>query len=817
MHCTVSEWPSNNQVDALWKRVQRLDSQAEMHPIEIRRQYDDLLKEVRQCNDRELLIRTLHLFGKATYFALDYEATLRYNSEVLDIALLDNKIEWAFRAQNALGLTRMNQQLHREALEELLAASRLAKQLNDTLGYAKVLTNMALCHFRLQDLDKAYSIQMEALEILRGKEFKGEAAKSNDFMSILCLGQLNFMTIQNERIQPQSVLEIAPSTLSLAEEINALEWEVFTRCEYSYALRTEGQITKAYNILKNMQDYSEDAKKPEHRAAIQMEMAYIMRDLGDLSKMHEYLEKLLSYSQDMGLIEIESRVHAIYAQYFEQKGNYKLALKHNRLQSELEQRTAKNIFDAHARSLVNYAQLRSLQRDLALERRKNQQLAQQNDEFIDLKEKLTHKVKFDKLTGLKDRKHFMQSVQTTLADLPPQEYAAFLLIKVDCPNIISKSQEYTLRDQILQEVAKRLSDFIRQPNLIGRMGSSEFGVFIKRVESRASAESIARELLEVIEAPYIFVDRQINIRVTIGCTIAPDDGNRADLLETHADMILSENRQCTTQVRMYHPQIKIAYERHLFMQEQLQGALQRGEFELYYQGRFEVKQSISTLVGLEALLRWKHPQLGEVLPDTFLPLAEQGGLLESIGQWVVQQVCEQAKSWSLESKNLYISVNFAEMQLQPQFVVQLEELLQKYQLDASALVIELGTSFTNEILNQQDLLKSLGSLQALGCQVVLDDFGSKYIHLMSLHKWPLNYISLDKDFIKSISLQQTQASQELLKGLMNMADCLNIRIIAKGIEQETQIQYLQMLGLSLFQGFYLHAPVPVKDINKILE
>lgn len=802
----MSEKPSDNQIDALWQQVRALNSQAEEHPLETRIKYEQLLKEVRRCNDRRLLAETLHLLGKATYFSKDYEATLRYNSEALDIALLDEHLEAAFWYQNALGITRLSQGLFVEALDELIAASRLAKQANEVKSYVLVLSNIALCQIQLGEIEKAYRSQKEALEI----------SKKLDIHKTLCFGQVQMMEIQNARMRSQEVIDLAPSTLQMIDEYKNLALEISACCHYSFALRQENRPEEALNVLNNVRDYKDEIRENELSISLKIEMACTMKDLGYLEKMHQYLEDALYKSREMGRLDIESQVQGVYAQYFEEQGNYKLALKHSRLQNKLENHLAKNIFNAHARSLVNYAYLRAIQRKLEMERRQNHRLKEQNFTLLQKQKKFTFTADTKTLTGLMNYEQLTQNIQDSLSALESHERAAFLLVEIDRPSIVSELQSYELGDQLIREVADRLAEFTKAPNIIGCVGSNEFGMLLQRVESRASAEAIAHELLERLEEPYLLEDRQISICISVGCAIAPEDGDQIELLEAHADMVALQIRQQKAQVSTGYPSIiKAVHAHRLLIEEQLPGALQRGEFELYYQGRFDSKQL--QLVGFEALLRWQNPQLGQILPSTFLPLAEQNGLIEPIGLWIIQEAAQQAKYWQLAAKNLKMAINFSDVQLQPKIIKKLHHILRQIPVHASSLIIELNDPLANRDLNQEDIITNLNALHKLGYQILLDNFGNRHGHLMDLYKLPIDQISLDKSFIQDVWPRYTQASTELLRGLIDMAHRLDIKVLAEGVEQKEQLKYLQDLGVDLFQGFHFHKPENHKKAALLLE
>lgn len=788
----MSKKPLNDQIAALWQQVRVLDSQAEKHPLETRVKYEQLLQEVRRCNNRRLLTETLHLLGKTTYFSKDYESTLRYNSEALDIALQDGHLETAFWYQNAIGITCLSQGLFKEALNELTAASRLAKQINEVKSYVLVLNNIALCQIQLGEIEQAYLSQKEVLEI----------SKKLDIHKTLCFGQVQMMEIQNARMKSQEVIDLAPSTLQMIDKYQNLALEVNACRHYSFALRQANRLEEALAVLYNVRDYKDKIYGAELAISLQFEIACAMKDLGNLKKMHLYLEDALHKSKETGFLDIEIQAQGIYAQYFKEQGNYELSIKHSRLKNELESRLSKKNFNTHTRSLVIYNQLRK--RNSEEESYFNHKFKGQNFESIQNQKNLNLTASHDTSTILIDHQQLSKSIQDSLSNLASHECAAFLLIEIDRSAIINELQSYTLGNQLINEVVDRLDEFTKSPNIVGHIGRDEFGILLQRVESRASAEAIAHELLKRLEEPYILAGRQISVYASVGCAIAPEDGDQIELLEAHADMTILQAKRQKIQFSVYHSSFKTAYEHRLLIEQQLEGALQRGEFELHYQGRFESKQL--KLIGFEALLRWQHPQLGQVLPNIFLPLAEQNGLIEPIGQWVVQEASQQAKNWRLAEKNLKMSINFSAIQLQPKVIGKLHHLLQQIPIPASTLIIELDEPLISKNFNQKDVITDLNALHKLGCQILLDSFGSKHSHFIDLYKLPIHQISLDQSFMQDLWPSYTQAPVELLKDLVDIADHLDVQIIAKGIEYKEQLNYLQSLGINLFQGFHLHHP-----------
>jgi predicted signal transduction protein with EAL and GGDEF domain len=359
-------------------------------------------------------------------------------------------------------------------------------------------------------------------------------------------------------------------------------------------------------------------------------------------------------------------------------------------------------------------------------------------------------------------------------------------------------------DQLLQSVARRLRRSIRRSDTVGRLGGDEFLVILCEVNTPEDAGRSAAKLLAVLTVLYHIALHDLQVPVSIGVSIYPDDGEDTDALINNADTAMYHAKQKGRNNYQFFKQEMIirAVERQ-FIEGSLGLALERGEFSLWYQPKIAL--GTRAIVGVEALLRWRHPERGFIPPAEFVPIAEDTGLILPIGQWVLREACRQSREW-LESglADLPVAVNISALEFRSQsFVESVRETLRTSGLPPRYLELEL----TESVLMQhaEPTVSMLKSLKALGVHIAVDDFGTGYSSLSYLRQFPVDSLKVDQSFVHAISSKSQDAV--IVKAVISMGSSLGKRVIAEGVETREQLNFLTGAGCEEAQGYYFSRPL----------
>jgi diguanylate cyclase (GGDEF)-like protein len=382
---------------------------------------------------------------------------------------------------------------------------------------------------------------------------------------------------------------------------------------------------------------------------------------------------------------------------------------------------------------------------------------------------------------------------------------AVLLLDLDRLAIINGTRGYEAGNQVLIEVAQRLREHCGKRRLVARLGSARFAVGIAGHKTLAGIEREVEGILEVIRAPFTVAGTVLNMTCSAGVAMYPDHANSAEDLLASAGLALHEARDLGPgNLRVFHPSLQQSLSERIGLENELKDALENGEFFLHYQP--QVCAVTERVLGMEALVRWQHPELGLVMPDKFIPLAESTGAIAAIGAWVLETACQQLQDWrALGFSDVRMAVNLSAQQL---LLSDLDESVQATLRRAGLMGNDLELEITESVLMQdpQRSIEKLMSLRRLGVRLSIDDFGTGYSSLGYLKMLPVHSFKLDRSFVRDIG--KSEKDLEICATAVGLARNLGLELVAEGVEDAVQAAQLRQLGCNLLQGYYFARPLP---------
>lgn len=433
-----------------------------------------------------------------------------------------------------------------------------------------------------------------------------------------------------------------------------------------------------------------------------------------------------------------------------------------------------------------------------------------------LDELINHISNYDNLTGLPNRDLLGDRLyQNVSKSQHHQQLVAILLLGIDDFTNISHALEHDTLNLLLRAIAQRLTNCITPTDTLAKLSQDEFALARTELLSFESVIKLSQILLSILSKPFSINGQQIHITVSIGITIN-DVGDRKNVeqLLQQAQMALSQaKQQGRSQYQFYSPKINAQLQERLSLENELHGAVERGEMVVYYQPLIDLRTK--QITALEALVRWQHPTRGLVSPAKFIPIAENNGLIVPIGEWVLRTACAQNRAWHLAGiKPIRMSVNLSARQFEEQNLVEVvTQVLEETGLPAAYLELEVTESFLMSDI--QHSLKILKQLRELGVWVALDDFGTGYSSLNYLKRFPINMLKIDRSFVQDVTSNPDSAA--ITDAIIALAKSLQLKITAEGVETIEQLEYLQRLGCEEAQGFYFGIPAPVEKTTAILK
>jgi diguanylate cyclase (GGDEF)-like protein/PAS domain S-box-containing protein len=430
-----------------------------------------------------------------------------------------------------------------------------------------------------------------------------------------------------------------------------------------------------------------------------------------------------------------------------------------------------------------------------------------------LEQRLKHDAFRDALTGLGNRVSLLDRVRIALARRSEEAHVAVLFLDLDDFKTVNDSLGHAAGDELLIGIAKNLRACLRPQDMAARLGGDEFAIVLEGITATEQAGEVATRIIEAFREPFTIGSTHIRVQTSVGVAVSGKGPQGAEELVRDADvaMYVAKDRG-KGRFEYFDADMRAGAMARLEMRDALQGAIDRSDFVLHYQPVVDL--NAGGVVGAEALLRWRDRQRGLVPPGRFVDLAEETGLMDTIGRWVLGQACWQAKRWqSTTGRDLRINVNLSPRQLdQPGLAAEIANILAETHLDPASLVVEI----TEQIFMQDSdhVLVNLQELKEVGVRLAIDDFGTGYSSLSYLQRFPVDYLKIDKSFVDDVGTDGTKPA--LARAVIEIAHSLELLVVAEGIERADQLRQLQEMGCDLGQGFLFAKPLDNHSMAKFL-
>jgi diguanylate cyclase (GGDEF)-like protein len=427
---------------------------------------------------------------------------------------------------------------------------------------------------------------------------------------------------------------------------------------------------------------------------------------------------------------------------------------------------------------------------------------------------LRHLATHDALTGLPNRVLLDDRLAQAMA-LADRDKRSFALMVCDLDRfkLINDSLGHRAGDELLQEVARRLSAVARTADTVARFGGDEFVLVGSSLADAEDAMQLATRAIEALRAPVRIGGIDVHVSPSIGIALYPEDGASIEALLAHADAAMyAAKHQGRGSVQRYLPGMHAGIEDRVQMESELHQAIELKQFELHYQPKVDTRTGV--VRSAEALIRWVHPSRGLVSPAEFIPLAEECGLIGAIGEWVIREACRQARAWQEEGvPSLRISVNLSASQFREAGLVDsIRRALDEVGLPARYLEVELTESAV--MSDPEQSVAILEQLSAMGVLVSVDDFGTGYSSMSYLRRFPIDKLKIDRVFINEIASRPEDAS--IVRAIVSLAHSLNLKVVAEGVETPAQLDFLKTAGCDEYQGYHYSRPLPADQFQRLI-
>ncbi len=419
----------------------------------------------------------------------------------------------------------------------------------------------------------------------------------------------------------------------------------------------------------------------------------------------------------------------------------------------------------------------------------------------------------DALTGLPNRRLFIELAQMEMAQAGRNhKKIAFVFLDLDRFKEVNDTLGHETGDQLLKEVSIRIRKSLRKSDTVARIGGDEFNIIVADLTRAEDGAEIARKIVESFRGPFLIAGHQLHVTATIGLSVYPDDDENMDTLFRYADIAMYHAKEMgKNNFQFYNPSINMHSAERIRMESWLRQAIARGELLLHYQPMVDIQTG--KMVCAEALVRWRHPEMGLLEPKSFIPLAEETGFITAIDEWVLGSGCAQAKKWIQAGlPPVCVTVNLSARLFQKNgFAEDISKILEETGLPAGNLGLEITESLAMEDI--QHTASQLGKLAELGIHISIDDFGTGYSSLNYLKRLPIGRLKIDSSFIKDIATDPDDRA--IINAVIAMAHNMKIQVIAEGVETAGQLDFLRHAGCDQMQGFLYSRPLPADKFKEL--
>jgi diguanylate cyclase (GGDEF)-like protein/PAS domain S-box-containing protein len=421
---------------------------------------------------------------------------------------------------------------------------------------------------------------------------------------------------------------------------------------------------------------------------------------------------------------------------------------------------------------------------------------------------------YDPLTNLPNRILFKDRLEQLILNADHEnQKIAIAVLDLDRFKTINETLGHVIGDKLLIGVAERLINILYSGETISRFGGDEFTILFPYITKSEEINKFAQKIIDALKEPFFLGSQELHLTTSIGITIYPNDGQEAEVLLKNAETAMYRAKeQGRNNYQLYNSLMNATAFKQLLMENNLRRALEKKEFVVYYQPQYDLKTH--KLTGAEALIRWKHPDLGIIFPTEFISLAEETGIIIEIGEWVIENVFTQVKTWELSRiKNFCVYINLSGRQfLQQNLFNRIDDILRKTQVNPNLLGLEITESVA---MKNPDLTSQiLSNFKKKGFRLSLDDFGTGYSSLSYLKSFPLHVIKIDQSFVRDITSDANDAA--IVSAVVALAHSLNLNVVAEGVETQEQLEFLTTKGCDQAQGYLLGHPLPIAEFEKLL-
>ena len=442
-----------------------------------------------------------------------------------------------------------------------------------------------------------------------------------------------------------------------------------------------------------------------------------------------------------------------------------------------------------------------------------QRVRRTNDELSSALATIQKMATNDTLTGLPNRAFFNEALAHAIAQSERHgRPLALFFLDLDRFKNINDTLGHGVGDRVLQEAAQRLRNAVRSSDLIARLGGDEFVLLVEEYRDTAHLAEIAIKVLKAFETSFIVDGQELALSASVGVCAYPQDAADAQALLACADIAMyrakeeGRNRHC-----FYSAELNQITGERLSLEAALRHALDRGEIEVFYQPK--IGFGSGRVTGVEALIRWRHPQLGLLLPDKFIQIAEETGAIVPIGYWTIKRVCERARRWQEQGMPLSVAVNLSAVQFHdPELVSRLAEILK--QTGAQAHMVELEITESMVMKDPDGAVKVMQAIRAMGVRLSIDDFGTGHSSLGYLKHFPVNQLKVDRSFVRDLPHNGDDVA--ITRAVIAMAHSLRMSVVAEGVEHRHQFELLRNEGCDEFQGYYCRPPLDEAELMRFL-
>ena len=417
----------------------------------------------------------------------------------------------------------------------------------------------------------------------------------------------------------------------------------------------------------------------------------------------------------------------------------------------------------------------------------------------------------DSLTGLPNRTMFIDQMSKLITKVRPQNHKlAVLFLDLDRFKYVNDTLGHNVGDLLLKQVAERILSCVRSVDTVARLGGDEFTLALDGIEDTQVVANIADKICRKVGEPYSFSGKDIYVSASIGISMHPEDGIDIGELMKRADTAMFKAKELGGSYAFYEPEMEAVVTNKVEVEQDLRQSLDNDELEVYYQPKLDLKTS--KISGIEALVRWNHPEKGQVRPNDFIPLAEETGLISEVGLWVLISSCVQVQSWIEKGFDpIPVSVNLSGRQLENgDIAAQVAHVLAESKLKPEYLELEITESIIMK--RPEEVISVLHQLKAMGVKLSIDDFGTGYSSLNYLRKFPIDLLKIDKAFIRDV--ETNHEDRLIVKGIIALAKSLNLEVLAEGVETKEQQFIMEQEGCDYIQGFYIGEPMKSKQFER---